>query len=70
MSGCGGVCPETAYSPAVTWSDLTYTATGPVNDVEEITMVQGGVAVSTPSTVPTLAALLADGFTTTYTGDD
>jgi hypothetical protein len=68
-SSCGGICTETAYTPAVTWSNLGYTSSS-VSDVDAITMVQNDEAVSTPSPVSNLSQLISDGFTTTYTGED
>jgi hypothetical protein len=64
---CGGICTETAYTPAVTWSNLGYSSSS-VSDVDAITMVQNDEAVSTPSPVSSLSQLISDGFTTTYTG--
>jgi hypothetical protein len=58
----------TAFSPAVTFIGLGYTSSS-VSDVDEIAMVQGGVAVSTPSPVASLSQLISGGFTTTYTGN-
>ncbi len=64
------ICPETSYSPPVTYSGLMYAGgSNPlVTAVDEFFMVQNGVTVSSPSNVASLSALDANGFTTTYTG--
>jgi hypothetical protein len=64
------ICPETSYSPPVTYSGLMYggSSTPLVTAVDELFMVQNGVTVSSPSNVASLSALDANGFTTTYTG--
>jgi hypothetical protein len=64
------ICPETSYSPPVTYSGLMYAGSSNplVTAVDEIFMVQDGVTVSSPSNVASLSALVTNGFTTTYTG--
>ena len=52
--------PLAPYSPAVTFSDLGMA--GPQKSLDEITMVQGLGAVSTPS------AMAPAGFSVSYTG--
>jgi hypothetical protein len=64
------ICPETSYSPPVTYSGLMYGGSSDplVTAVDEFFMVQNGVTVSSPSNVASLSDLDANGFTTTYTG--
>jgi hypothetical protein len=66
------VCTIASYSnssggqPGVSFDDLAYS--GNVTDIGEITMVQNGVQVSTPSGLGSNG--LSDGFTVSYTGDE
>jgi Peptidase A4 family len=60
-------CPETEYSPAVNFGSLGYNATD-VTGTKLDTMYQNGSDVSTPTWQPNLAALLRNGFSTSYTG--
>lgn len=68
VDGFVGLCTETAYFPAVTFSGLAYNRTANVTTEMALTMEQQSVDVSTPSIAPNLAQLLHNGFTTTYTG--
>jgi Peptidase A4 family len=67
VDGMTNECPETGYSPAVSYSALGYNAQS-VTGLRADIMAQNGYAVSTPSLVPNLAALMHNGFTTSYTG--
>jgi Peptidase A4 family len=58
--------PPACGNPTITYSNLV--ATGNVTEVEALTLVQDGNAVSTPSTASSLSDLLSNGFSTTYTG--
>lgn len=68
VDGYDSLCTETGYSPAVSYSSLGYNSSASVSSLRELTMTQHLTDVSTPSVVPDLAHLLANGFTTTYTG--
>ena len=57
---CGGKCTLAPYSPAIDFTNLGLT--GNTAQSDEITMVQDGVSVSTPS------GLTGNGFDNTYTG--
>jgi hypothetical protein len=66
------VCSIASYSnssggqPGVSFSDLAYNSN--VTEIDEITMLQNGVSVSTPSDLDSDG--LSDGFTMSYTGDE
>jgi hypothetical protein len=70
---CGGQCPLAPYTdangdePGVTFSNLGLT--GSVSDWYQITMVQNGNQVSTPSAYSTNGNGGATGFAVSYTGD-
>lgn len=66
------VCTIASYSdssgnqPGVSFANLAYN--GNVTEIDEITMVQNGVSVSTPSDLDSNG--LSDGFTMSYTGNE
>jgi hypothetical protein len=80
LAACGtvidskGVCPLAPYTnsggeePAVTWSNLGLT-TPTANTWYAVTMVQNGVAVSTPAPYMTNSNNDVTGFTVSYTGN-
>lgn len=65
---CSGQCTLTQYSPRVTFSGLGYDTQDPPYEADAISMDQGYGVVSAPSYVTNIGQLLAQGFTTTYTG--
>jgi hypothetical protein len=81
-----GSCPMAPYSPSVLWSALSLPAANSVTQIDNLTCAQpsapwGNTAlgnfpnsdlspVSSPSTVDSLADLLADGFNVSYGGGD
>jgi hypothetical protein len=66
------VCTIASYSdssgnqPGVSFDNLAYN--GNVTEIDEITMLQNGVSVSTPSDLDSNG--LSDGFAVSYTGDE
>jgi len=57
---------DTLSQPGVSFDYLGYN--GSVTEIDEITMVQNGVSVSTPSDLDSNG--LSDGFTVSYTGNE
>ena len=58
--------PALPYQGAVQFSGLTMT--GQAHRFADVWLIQGGAVQSVPSTVPSMAALMADGFSTEYVG--
>jgi hypothetical protein len=67
-AGMQGGCPLPAYSPAVAFDHLALTPAASATQVNEVTMAENGRPVASPSTVPGLSSLLANGFSVTYSG--
>jgi len=63
-----GVCPLAPYAPPVTFSNLSFVGT--VTSWDDMTMVQNGVQVSTPSPYITDSANEVTGFTVSYTDSE
>jgi Peptidase A4 family len=61
------ICPLAPYTPPVSFSGLALSPSSSVTEVDQIAMVQGAGAVSTPSPSSSLSQLMARGFTTAYT---
>ena len=64
----GDQLPILPYAGAVQFSGLTYTGHVARGGFADVWMVADGAVQDIPSTVPSVAALLADGFSTEYVG--
>ena len=64
----GDQLPILPYAGAVEFEGLTYTGKVAQGGLHDVWMVGGGSVQDLPSTVPSVAALVADGFATEYVG--